>query len=65
MHILINATSISKITSIYVYMDYYIANRWEVAAAVLCISPTTRLLQITCHIKSECNELRGVINEYI
>ena len=38
MHTLFNTTSIYKITSIYVYMDYYIANRWEVAEAVLGIS---------------------------
>ena len=40
MHILFNTKSIFKITSIYIYMDYYIANRWEVAEAVLGISPT-------------------------
>jgi len=38
MHTLFNTTSISKITLMYIYMDYYIANRWEVAEAVLGIS---------------------------
>ena len=34
-------TSIYNIASIYMdYMDYYIANRWDVAEAVLGISPT-------------------------
>ena len=40
MHTLFDTTSIYEITSIYTYMDYCIANRWEVAEAVLGISPT-------------------------
>ena len=35
MHISFNTTSIFQITSIHIYIDYYIANRWEVAEAVL------------------------------
>ena len=38
MHTLFN--TIYKVTSIYMYMDYYIANRWEVAEGAFGISPT-------------------------
>ena len=46
MHTLFNTISIYKITSTYIYMDYYIANRLEVAEAVFVFPPLCNSFQI-------------------